>query len=85
MLAVVKYQKYSTTEDVFNHIQRVYGESTSGAQVIGWRTKSGDYEEDDICVDSVCHRVSSEIGRVMWREHINYEHIHELHMLDDVH
>jgi hypothetical protein len=30
VLAIVKYYKYGATEDVFNHIRRVYGESTSG-------------------------------------------------------
>jgi hypothetical protein len=33
----------------------------------------------------VHHRASEEIGRLMWRKHINYEHIYELHMPDDDH
>jgi hypothetical protein len=37
VLAVVKYYKYDATKDVFNHIRRVYDESTSDAQVRGPR------------------------------------------------
>jgi hypothetical protein len=73
MLAVIKYNKYGTTEDVLNHIQHVYGESTSGVQVRGWSTEDGGSEEEGRCVQRVCHWVSEEIGHVMWREHINYE------------
>jgi hypothetical protein len=85
VLTVVKYYNYSATKDVFNHIHRVYGESTSGVQVGGWRIEVKGYEEEDVRVERVCHQVSEEIGRVMWREHINYEHIHELHMPGDSH
>jgi hypothetical protein len=31
MLAVLKYYKHDTTDDVFNHIQCVYGEVTFGS------------------------------------------------------
>jgi hypothetical protein len=41
VLAIIKYYKYSATEDVFNYIQHVYGESNSGAQVRGWRLRGG--------------------------------------------
>jgi hypothetical protein len=33
VLAVIKYYKHGITDDVFNHIQRVYGEITFGSQV----------------------------------------------------
>jgi hypothetical protein len=40
VLAIIKYYKYGTTKDVFNHIRHVYGASTSGAQVRGWRMEA---------------------------------------------
>jgi Cdc6-like AAA superfamily ATPase len=43
------------------------------------------YDEDDARVARVCHRVSAEIGHVMWREHISHDHVHEVHMPDNVH
>jgi hypothetical protein len=49
------------------------------------RSEDGGYEEDDIHVEQVRHRVSEEIGHVMWREHINYDHIHDLQMPNDGH
>jgi hypothetical protein len=40
VLAVVKYYRYGTIEDVFIHIQCMYGESTFGALVGGRRTEA---------------------------------------------
>jgi hypothetical protein len=48
VLGVLKYYKHGATEDVFNHIRRVYGEVTSGSQVGGWWwTEDGAHDEDD--------------------------------------
>jgi hypothetical protein len=47
--------------------------------------EDGVYDEDDARVARVHHRVSTKIGRVMWREHINHDHVHEVHMSDDGH
>jgi hypothetical protein len=80
------YYKHYATDDVFNHIRRVYGEDTFGSQVRGWWWREDEsYDEDDTHVAQVHHRVSAEIGQVMWREHINKDHVHELHMSDDGH
>jgi hypothetical protein len=69
---------------VCHHLGCIQPHSTRVRWVHFWcasrRTKDGGYEEDVVCVDRMCHRVSVEIGRVMWMEHINYEHIHKLHM-----
>jgi hypothetical protein len=70
VLSVLKYYKHSTTDDVLNHIRRVYHED-------------GDYYEDDARVMGVRHRVWEEIDRVRWREHINQDHVHEIHMPED--
>jgi hypothetical protein len=32
---------------------------------------------------AVCHRVLDEICRVRWIEHINHNHVHEIHMPED--
>jgi hypothetical protein len=48
VLAVLKYYKHDSIDDVFNHIQHVYGEVTFGSQVrTRWWTEDGDYDEDD--------------------------------------
>jgi hypothetical protein len=70
VMSVLKYYKHGATNNVFIHIQRVYGED-------------GDYYEDDACVIGVHHWVLEEIDHVRWREHINHDHIHEIHMLED--
>jgi hypothetical protein len=31
----------------------------------------------------VCHCVSEEIRHVKWMEHINHDHVHEIHMPED--
>jgi hypothetical protein len=72
VLSVLKYYKHGATDDVLNHIRRIYRED-------------GDYYEDDARVMGVCHRVSEEIDRVRWREHINQDHVHEIHMPKDDH
>jgi hypothetical protein len=75
-LVVLKYYKNDATDDVSNHIQRVYGEVTFGSQVgTWWWTEDRDYDEDDAHVMGVRHRVSEEIDHVRWREHINHDHI----------
>jgi hypothetical protein len=84
MLAVLKYYKHGVTDDVFNNIRCVYGEVTFGLQVgTRWWTEDGDYDEDDAQVMGVHHRISEEIRRVMWMEHINHDHVHDIHMLED--
>jgi hypothetical protein len=86
VLAVLNYYKHGTTKDVFNLIHRVYGEVTSGSQVGGrWWTEDGVHDKDDARAARVRHRVGAEIGRVMWREHINQDHVYELHLSDDSH
>jgi hypothetical protein len=86
VLAILKYYKHGATDDVLNHIRCIYSEVTSGSQVGGrWWMEDGAYDEDEARVAWVRHRVSTEIGHVMWREHINHDHVHELHMLDDGH
>jgi hypothetical protein len=70
VLFVFKYCMHCASDDVLNHMQRVYRED-------------GDYYEDDACVMGVRHWVSEEINHVRWREHINQDHIHEIHMLED--
>jgi hypothetical protein len=86
VLSVIYFYKHGATEDVFIHIQRVYGEVTSGSQVGGWWwMEDGAYDEDDARVARVRNRVSAEISHVMWREHINHYHIIELHMPNDGH
>jgi hypothetical protein len=83
VLAILKYYKHGATDNVFNHIWCIYGEVTFGSQVGGrWWMEDGDYDEDDAHVAWVHHWVSAEIGRVMWREHIIHDHVHELHVLD---
>jgi hypothetical protein len=75
-LVVLKYYKNDATDDVSNHIRRVYGEVTFGSQVgTWWWTEDRDYDEDDAHVMVVRHRVSEEIDHVRWREHINHDHI----------
>jgi hypothetical protein len=84
VLAILKYYKHGTTDDVFNHFRRIYGEVTFGSQVgTRWWTEDGDYDEDDARVMGVRHRVLEEICHVMWMEHINHDHVHEIHMLED--
>jgi hypothetical protein len=70
VMPILKYYKHGTTDNVSNHIRRVYRED-------------GDYYEDDAHVMGVHHRVSEEIDHVRWREHINQDHVHEIHMLED--
>jgi hypothetical protein len=72
MMSVLMYYKYCTTDDVFNHILRVYGEYDV-------------YYEDDAHVMGVHHRVLEEIDHVRWREHINHDHVQGIHMLEDGH
>jgi hypothetical protein len=72
MLSVLRYYKHVTTDDVLNHIRRVYGEDD-------------DYYEDDAHVMGVRHRVSEEIDHVRWREHINHDHVHEIQMPEHDH
>jgi hypothetical protein len=49
VLAVLKYYKHCTTDNVFNHIRRVYGEVTFGSQVGGrWWMEERDYDNDDV-------------------------------------
>jgi hypothetical protein len=86
VLAVLNYYKHDAIEDVFNLIRRIYGEFTSGSQVGGqWWTEDGVHSEDDACAARVHNRVEAEIGCVMWREHINQDHVYELHLSDDSH
>jgi hypothetical protein len=48
VLAVHKYYKHGTTDNVFNHIRCVYGEVTFGSHIgIWWWTEDGDYDDDD--------------------------------------
>jgi hypothetical protein len=48
VLAILKYYKHGTTDNVFNHIQYVYNEVTFYSQVrTRWWTEDGDYDEDD--------------------------------------
>jgi hypothetical protein len=70
VMPILKYYKHGTTDNVSNHIWRVYRED-------------GDYYEDDAHVMGVHHRVSEEIDHVRWREHINQDHVHEIHMSED--
>jgi hypothetical protein len=54
VLAVLKYYKHGTTNDVFSHIRHVYGEVTFGSQVgTWWRADDEDYAEDDARVMGV--------------------------------
>jgi hypothetical protein len=70
VLSVLKYYKNGATIDVLNHVWCIYRED-------------GDYYEDDACVMGVHHQVSDEVDRVRWREHINQDHVHEIHMPED--
>jgi hypothetical protein len=70
VLSILTYYKHGATDDVLNHIRHVYRED-------------GDYYVDDACVMGVHHRVSEEIDHVRWREHINQDHTHEIHMPKD--
>jgi hypothetical protein len=84
VLAVLKYYKHGATDDVFNHFRHIYGEVTFGSQVgIRWWMEDEDYDEEDAWVMGVRHRVSEEICCVMWMEHINHYHVHEIHMPED--
>jgi hypothetical protein len=51
VMPILKYYKHGTTDNVSNHIRRVYRED-------------GDYYEDDAHVMGVHHRVSEEIDHV---------------------
>jgi hypothetical protein len=84
VLAMLKYYKHGATDDIFNHIRCVYGEATFGSQVkTRWWTENGDYDEDEAWVMGVCHWVLKEIRHVMWMEHINHDHVHEIRMPKD--
>jgi methyl coenzyme M reductase gamma subunit len=72
MLSIHKYYKHGTTDDVLNHIWCIYRED-------------GVYYEDDTHIMGVHHRVSKEIDHVRWREHINQDHVHKIHMPEDGH
>jgi hypothetical protein len=69
-MSVLKYYKHDATNDVLNHIWRIYHED-------------GDYYEDDARVMGIHHQVSEEIDCVRWREHINQDHFHEIHMSEN--
>jgi hypothetical protein len=71
-MTVLRYYRHDATDDVYNHIRRIYGED-------------GDYNKDDAHIMGVHHRVSEEIDHVRWREHINHDHIHKIHILEDGH
>jgi hypothetical protein len=62
---------------------RMYSTTSDGCMVSPrasvWRSEDGGH------VQRVCHRVLEEIGRVMWRGHIIYEYVHEVHMPPDSH
>jgi hypothetical protein len=45
--------------------------------------EDGYYDEDDARFMAIRHRVLGEIRRVRWIEHINDDHIHEIHMPKD--
>jgi hypothetical protein len=48
VLAVIKYYKHGVTDDVFNHIQRVYGDVTFGLQArTRWWMEYKVYVEDE--------------------------------------
>jgi hypothetical protein len=84
VLAILKYYKHGATNNVFNHIRRIYGEVNFHSQIgTRWCTEDRDYVEDDARVMGVRHRVSEEICHVMWMEHINHDHVHEIHMSED--
>jgi hypothetical protein len=72
VLSVLKYYKHGATDDVLNHIRCVYREDR-------------EYYEDDVCVMAVHHQVLEEIDCVWWREHINQDHVQEIHMAEDGH
>jgi hypothetical protein len=60
ILAIIKYYKHGTTEDVFIHIRHVYGEVTSDSQVGGWWwMEDGAYDEDDARVARVHNQISA--------------------------
>jgi hypothetical protein len=84
VLVVLKYYKHGITDDVFNHIRRVYGKVTSGSQVgTRWRMEDRDYDEDYARVMGVHHRVFDEIVHVRWREHIHPDHLYKIHIPED--
>jgi hypothetical protein len=82
VLAVIKYYKHGLSDDVFNHIWRVYGMVTFGLQVgTRWMMEDGDdYDEDDVCVMGVRKRVFDEIVCVRQREYINPHNLLEVHL-----
>jgi hypothetical protein len=45
--------------------------------------EDSDYNEDDARFMAVRHRVLEEIRLVRWIKHINHDHAHEIHMLED--
>jgi hypothetical protein len=85
VLAVNKYYKHGLTDDVFNHIQRVYGTDTFGSQVwTRWMMEDGDdYDEDDVHVMGVRKWVFDEIVRVRQRGHIEPDNLLEIHVPED--
>jgi hypothetical protein len=62
VLAVIKYYKHDVTDDVFNHIQRVYSEITFGSQVgTRWWMEYKACDEDEAHILGVRKRVFDEI------------------------
>jgi hypothetical protein len=85
VLAVIKYYKHGLTDDVFNHIQRVYGTITFGLRVgTWWMMEDGDdYDEEDVRVMGVRKRVFDDIIRLRRREHIDLDNLLEIHLPED--
>jgi hypothetical protein len=78
VLVVIKYYKHGLTDDVFNHIQHVYGMVTFGSQVgTWWMMEDGD-DEDDVRIMGVRKRVFDEIVCVRRREHIDPDNLLEM-------
>jgi hypothetical protein len=51
VLAIIKYYKHGITDDVFNHIQRAYGEITFGLQAgTRWWMEYKACDEDEACI-----------------------------------
>jgi hypothetical protein len=76
VMAILKYYKHGVTDDVFNHIRRVYSEITFGSQVgTRWCMEYEDFDKDEARVLGVRKWVSDEIRCMRWREHIHPNHL----------